>query len=295
MASCSFTSCMASCSFTSQPAAADAPRPPQLQFTLVQPTTGLGEPLIIKYQFTNLEQRRVNIFMGKDEDPWLNMKMSDATGHPVPDIPDPKPTKGGIYTSGTAVDADGQTKGYIVVSRKFQPTMPGQYRLSLLTHLVDSWDDTPGENTTDDQSFSLLITVTARNPQKLLAVAEGLRQTVIHNNVGGDKLATKELFSMRDPVCLPVWRELALDPTLDPWRATDVMDALAKVGSTSAADLLVEMQSVAPERWTQTGYPPLDALESMKYDAAPNLKKHINQLLVDHGFETDQPIRGSAN
>ena len=117
-----------------KPALAENPRPTLLEFTLAKTNIGLGEPIVVKYKFTNLENRRVNIYMGKTESSWLNMKLSDASGHSIQSVPEAKPTRGGIFTDGTAVEPNGQEEGYIVVSSKFQPNAPGQYRLSLSTH-----------------------------------------------------------------------------------------------------------------------------------------------------------------
>ena len=288
--------CITSCTFASHTASAEPPRPTLLEFTLAKTNIGLGEPIVVKYKFTNLENRRVNIYMGRTESSWLTMKLSDASGRPVQSSPNAKPTRGGIFTNGTTADPNGQEQGYIVVSRRLQPTAPGQYRLSLSTHLTYTWDDTSGEKTVDDQTFSLPITVTARNAQQLHTLAESFRQTVLHDpKVADYQFATRALFSMHDPDVLPVWRELAADPGLDPWKALDAARELAQVGSTSAADLLMQMQHVAPERWSQMGDDPLDALEGMRQGTNPELDQHINQLLVANGFELRHIPVGSAN
>ena len=88
---------------------------------------------------------------------------------------------------------------------------------------------------------------------------------------------------MRDPDCLPVWRELATDPKLDAFRATEVINELEKVNSISACDVLAEMQPIAPERWSQTGTAPLNVLASMWLTSTPEFKQHINQLMVKAG------------
>ncbi len=288
--------CITSCTFASHTASAEAPRPTLLEFTLAERNIGLGEPIVVKYKFTSLENRRMNIYMGKMEDAWLTMKLSDASGRLVQSLPNAKPPRGGIFTDGTAVEPDGQKEGYIVVSRRFQPTAPGQYRLSLSTHLTYTRDDDSGENSVDNQNFSLPITITNKDINHLHAVAESLRQTVLHDpKVANYQFATKALFSMHDPDVLPVWRELAADPSLDPWKALDVARALVQVGSANAADLLAQMQGVAPERWSQTGYSPLDALESMRQGTNPELDQHINQILTSKGIELKHIPVGSAN
>lgn len=288
--------CITICNYIAKPTHADAPRPLLIEVTAAKPSIGLGEPIIVKYKFINTENRRVNIYMGKNKEPWLNMQMRDASGHSVPALIDPKPTVGGISVAGTAVEPDGQQEGYIVVSRKFQPTAPGQYRLRLSAHLSYTWDDLSGEKAIDDQRFSLTITITNKNPIQLHTVAESLRQTVLHDpNVANYQFATKALFSMHDPDVLPVWRELATDPSLDPWKALDVARELTRVGSASAADLLAAMQVVAPERWSQTGYSPLDALESMRQGTNPSLDQHVDQLLTSNGVELRHIPVGEAN
>ncbi len=287
--------CITSCNYAIKPTYADAPRPLLIEFTAAKPSVGLGEPIVVKYKFINTENRTVNVYMGKNKEPWLNMKLRDASGRSVSALADSKPPAGGISVDGTEVEPDGQEEGYVVVSRKFQPPIPGQYRLILSSHLTYTWDDTSGEKTVDDQTFLLPITITARNTQHLHAIAESLRQTVLHDpKVASSQFATKALFSMRDPDVLPVWRELATDPGLDPWQALDVARELARVGSASAADLLAQMQSVVPERWSQTGYSPLNILEGMK-DANPELAQHIDQLLTSNGVELGHIPVGEVN
>jgi|GEM_PF-2096661 len=135
-----------------------------------------------------------------------------------------------------------------------------------------------------------------KNTTHLHTVAESLRQTILHDpKVANYQFATKALFSMRSPDVLPVWRELATDPSFDAWKSMDVARELAQVSSISAADLLEKMQDIAPERWSQTGCSPLEALEKMKQNASPNIAQHVNQLLTRRGFDPDHPPVGSAN
>lgn len=290
------TFCITACNCTTTPASADAPQPGILKVALTSTTISLGEPLILKYQISNAENRRISVYMGKDKQDWLSMKLNDASGHVVQALPASAHTTGSIHSDGVDLDALSHSEGYVVISQKFQPPHPGQYRLSLATHLIYSWDDMSGENYTKDQDYSLPVTVTAKNPQKLLTVAEGLRQTVLHDeNVSENQAAIKALFAMRTPDCLPVWRELATDPTLDPWRAVEVTQQLGNAGTVSASDILAEMQMIAPERWLHTGTFPSDALKTMRGSASPELKQHINQLLTNVGVSPSRVSPGSVN
>lgn len=288
--------CLVAWSYAPALAIADASPPKgQLQLSLLHNTVTLGEPIVLKYRITDFGNGQLDAYMGKGKRGWLSMSLADASGATVQSIPDPIQAKGGIYEDGISVKSGSFSEGYVVVSQKFQPTHPGRYRLRLSSHLNYSWDDTPGENVTNDEKFILPFTVATRDQQKLLAVAESLRQTVLHNNTDGDKLATEELFSMHDPVCLPVWRELALDPALDPWRALYAARQLADVGSISANDILAEMQTVAPERWSLTGASPQDELERMQRNSSTGAKRHISGLLEDAGASPGHPPIGSAN
>lgn len=292
----SATICAVIWSCAPRPAFANAPQPGVLQASLANSTISLGEPLMLKYQITNLEDRRVDVYMGRDKRDWLSMSLVDASGHLVQAIPDAVPVKGGLHTDGIVVDASGYDGDYVVISQKFQIPHPGQYRLTLASHLTYTWDDAHEEKSTDDQQFSLPVTVTARDPKRLRTIAEGLRHSVLQDkDVARHQLATQALFSMRDAECLPVWRELATDPSLDPWRALDVVRQLADNGSVKASDILAEMQMIAPERWSQTGSSPLDALERMQRNAAPDVKQHIAQVLADAGVSLNHAPLGSAN
>jgi len=278
------TICIAAWNYIPRPASADAPQPGSLQFAFTSNTVSLGEPLVLKYRITNSESRGVKVYMGKDERGWLSMSLKDASGHPMQAIPDPEAIRSGIHSSGVTLDQNGYHVGYVVVSQKFQPTQIGQYRLNLTSHLTYLWADGSDERYTEDQNYSLPVTVTARDPQRLHTVAEGLRWAVLNDkDVSQYRSAIKALLSMRGPECLSVWRELATDPNLDAFRAADVIHELANVQSVSASDILAAMQPIAPERWSQMGTAPLDVLQWMWHPATPAVKQHINQLLKEAG------------
>ncbi len=290
--------CIAASSAPLPSASADAPQPALLQIAPTSSKISLGEPLILKYKITNPESRRVSVSLDPDERRWLSMKMFDASGHSVPALPAPPPSLRHRPTAGAGLDPNGHQENYVVVSQVFQPTQPGQYRLDLSTHLTYSWEDgdEADERSTDNQHCTFVVTVTAKDPERLHSVAEGFRQTALHE-VSASKYQTaiKALFSMHDPECLPVWREIADDPALDPWRATDVMHQLAKASSTTASDILAEMQPIAPERWARTGTSPLDTLAGMRMTANPQVKQHIDQLFTEAGFPAHEGPATSAN
>lgn len=272
-------------SYIPKPALADAPQPGILSITLIENTVSLGEPLVLKYQIINVENKPINIYMGKRDQGWLRMSLNDASDHPAQELPNSTSRRASIYTEGATLDATSNHVGYVVVSQKFQPPHIGQYRLNLSTHLTYSWKDGTSERYTEDQSFVLPVTVTARDPQRLHTVAEGLSQTVLHaRDISQYQKAAEALFSMRDPDCLPVWRELATDPSLDPWRAMDVVRQLENVGSIAAVDVLAEMEPIAPERWARTGNSPVSTLQSMWSAASPEVKQHINERLQAAGI-----------
>lgn len=285
--------CILAWGSTRLPAYADAPQPGTFQIAFTSNTITLGEPLILKYTVTNSEDKRVSVNIDDNGQEWLNMTLLDSSGHAVQAVTEPLPPLRHRMFSGVALDPNGHRTGYLVVSQKFQPTQAGQYQLKLSVHLTYSADN---EQSVSNQNYSLPVTVTARNPQRLEAVAEGFREAVMSDkSISEYQSAIKALFSMRDPVCIHVWQELATDPTLDAFRATDVINELAKVKSVGASDILAEMQPVAPERWTRTGHDPLNALEDMRRNASPEIKQHINQLLVSAGVDLNHVPYGSVN
>lgn len=280
--------CTLLCSFVLLPAVADDPQPGIFQIALTSDTISVGEPLILKYKITNTDSKRVAV-NADDQSGWLKMTLIDASGHPLQAVPDSLPSSR-HPAAGIEIDPNSQYTGYVIASQKFQPTHPGSYRLRLSTHLIYSTDD--GQSTSD-QTLLFPIMVKARDPQQLRSTAESLRQTVLHDQHYGP--AIKALFSMHDPDCFPVWRELATDPNLDAFRATEVINELAKVNSISASDILAEMQAIAPERWLRTGLDPLNALEGMRRNASPELTQHINRLLVAAGVKLNHVPYGSVN
>lgn len=288
------------CALSPLSASADSPQPGILQVALVSKTVSLGEPVVMAYKVTNVEGRRIGSNINEDPRRWLSISLIDAVGRSLTAAPAAaqKPMHGGITLSqGSVINANtsstNSVTGFIVVGQATQPIRPGQYRLRLSAHQKYYWDEAPGEPVTVDQDFLLPLTVTDKDPYRLLATAEKYRQDVLH----GDKYQTaiKALFSMRDPECLPVWRKLATDPSLDAFRATEVMDELARINSISASDILADMHPVAPERWARTGLDPLNALESMRRTAGPELTQHINRLLVTAGVNLNHVPYGSVN
>ncbi len=262
-------SCILGMSVTPKLARADAPLSGPMQVAFVSPSVTLGEPLVLKYKITNVEDRGVTVYMGREERNWANMTLIDASGHPVLPVSVPPPARNGIYTDGIGISANSLGEGSLVVSRQFQPTHPGQYRLKLSTHLVYSWDDeskvpTADDQTVDDKTFTIPLTILPRDRKKLLAVAQGLRQEAAQDkNVGNRQLALQMLFTMRDPVCLPVWRGLATNPSLDASQAVEVASYLGDVETTNAADILAAMRTIKPERWSQVGQSPQGIMARM--------------------------------
>ena len=275
------------CNLALSPSRADAPLPGQMQVSFTSKSVTLGEPIVLNYKITNVENHGVMVYMGREERNWTKMTLVDASGQPVLPVSVPPPVRNGIYTDGIGIGANGAGEGSLVVSQQFQPTHSGQYRLKLSTHLVYSWDDesrvpTANDQTVEDKTFTIPLIILPRDPKKLLAVAQGLQQEAIQGkNVGNRQLALQMLFTMRDPVCLPVWRALATDPSLDASRAVEVAKYLGDAETTNAADILAAMQTIKPERWSQVGQSPQGIMQRMQTFAAPEVKQHLAQLLPE--------------
>ncbi len=282
------------------PAFAASPQPGILQMTLASKTVSLGEPIILVYKVTNTENRKIGSNINDNPRRWLSISLIDQFGHSLTATPAAAqmPLHSGLaHSQESVIDANGSSTnsvtGSIVVSRTLQPMYPGQYRIRLSAHQRYYWDEAPGEPIAVDQDFLLPITVTAKDTQRLHAAAEKFRQAVLHDT--NYQLALKALFSMHASDSQSVWQELATDPSLDAFRATEVINELTQVNSISASNILAEMQPVAPERWLRTGLDPLNALEGMRRNAGPTLTQHINQLLVAAGVKLDHVPYGSVN
>lgn len=266
------------------------PQPGLLQVAVVDKTVSLGEPIILKYKVTNVEDRKISSNISDEPEKWLSIKLTDSSGHSVEVNSNSalRPRRTGI-----SIGENSSHIGLVVLSLPLQPTHPGQYVLKLLAHQLYFGDIAPIETAAIDQDFSLPVTVIARDPERLHFAAEKLCKIVLHDNEY--QWAIKALFTMRDPECLSVWRELTTDPTLDAFRATDVINGLAGVGSLDATNLLSEMHPIVPERWARTGLDPLGALENIRRTASPDLKQHINQLLLAAGINPNHIPFGSVN
>ena len=285
--------CLAVLSFSSTPLFADAPQPGVLSMALTHNVVSLGEPIVLKYKLTNAEGQRLSVNIDNDQK-WLTMELVDAKGSIMQASDEPITRR--RMESDIALDSGDYYTNYIVIKHKFQPAHSGLYYVLVSTHLFFSWQEGLGEKSVNDQKFFLPLTVTAKNPKRLHEVAEALRQTASHaSTIAEYQSAIKALFSMQDASCQPVWKELATDPTLDAYRAIEAAQQLADVNSADASDLLIEMQATAPERWAVTGTNPLDALEKMRKTANPDVREHINQLLVNAGVELNHKPIGSTD
>lgn len=259
------------------PAVASNPQLGVLQIAPASSSLSLGEPLILKYTVTNTDISTVAVNVSDDPQGWLTMTLTDASGRSLPPVLDSLLVSR-HPAAGVEIDPKSEYTGYIIVSQKFQPTQPGNYRLSLSAHLRYSSEE--GQTRTN-KNYSFPLTITEKDPQRLLATAEGLRQTVLKDK--DYRPAVKALFSMRDPSCLPVWQELATDPDLDAFRAVEVIKELSRISSLPAIDILAKMQPIAPERWLKTGTTPLNVIASLWPGATPAFKQYINQLLTKAG------------
>ena len=284
--------CITTWGCASAPAIADTPQSGTLELTLTQSTVTVGEPLILKYRVSNPENQRIHVAIDNDVSKWLTIRLDDASGHPVKGtqtVSKATPVSRNLAADGVPVGPKGYHEGFLILSPSYQPTQPGRYQLDLSAHLVSTWGwhdmvSNTSENAEAQQDYSLPLTVTARDPERLGTIAERLRQTVLGTrNIDQYRLANKALFSMHDPACLPVWQALATDANLDPWKAVDVMEQLQEVGSVSACDILAAMQPIAPERWSRTGTAPFEVLQRIWRPATPEVKRHINQLLKEAG------------
>lgn len=285
--------CIALCGYAPMRAAADTPRMGDLQIAVTTSNVTVGEPLILKYKITNPEANLLDVNVDSNVPKWLDMSLIDAAGRSVHFVPDADRL---MRHGGVSVSPGSSYTGYFVVSQQLQPRHSGRYTLKVLVHLISSWPNHTDENSVTDEAYYLPITVGSRNPQRLQATAESFRYSVLHDrDFGKRQAAIKALFSMRDPESLPVWRELALDPNLDAFDATEVIHQLAKVASVNASDVLAEMDQVSPDRWSRTGTSPLVELEHMQGIANPELKLHINELLGESDASPDQKHYGSAN
>ena len=272
---------------------ANTPQGDGLQIAPMNSKITLGEPLILKYTVTNSESQTMSANIDEDAPKWLNASIVDAAGHVVRFVADTDAIR---RHGGVSISPHGSYHGYFVIGRKLEPTHSGQYTLNISVHMISSWPDDVNENFVNDQNHSFPITVTAKDPKRLQATAEVLRQNILHDkNVGEVKAAVKALFSLPQPECQSIWRELAVDPSLDAFVATDVINQLAAIQNVTTSDILADMDAVAPERWSRTGTSPSSALLVMRQTANPELKQHINALIAGADAPADNRHLGEVN
>lgn len=250
-----------------------------VRLSLVSNRVSLGEPIILSYKIVNPASHTLSVNVDDDPAGWLQTSLRNAAGQSISDIRKPSRVQ---HYAGIAVSAKSTYTGYLVVSQALKPAVPGQYTLNLSTHIVSTWQDAPGVNAVEDHVVSLPLMVGARDPRRFAILAEAFRQEALSGtNTGEWQMSIKALFSLPQSAVLPIWRELALNPNLDAFRAKETIQQLAGVQTIAAYDLLADMQNVSPERWDRIGTSPLATLEKIRDQAKPALQPYINALLTE--------------
>lgn len=259
--------------------------PPILAFDArMEPATvRLGEPIVLRYTITNVSRTSVDVGwngewaghsarLPENPPPWLSISFVGPQERGLSRQEDMRQqvtriAQPALRREPPPVLLPGQSReGELVLSQWFAPSEPGRYRILLraelacqprLSYAVGS----PPLRAAPDLVRAervLALEVRPNTPMRLLRVARSLRDEALEA-AAGTKVADREramfairkLFAMPEPLVLPVWRELALDPALDPALAAYAVSEMWRIASPNAESLIDALR--AEGRWRPFG------------------------------------------
>ncbi len=266
--------------------------PISLQMSLATPSAfSLGEPIILHYKITNNTGQRQWVYMGQDAKGWLSERLVDQDGASVAPLPDAAPSPpGGIHFNGPSIDMD--YEGDTVVSQRFVIPHPGHYTLTVHATLTLGVRPPESNQSADglESDFTFPLTVTAADPAKLAAVAQGYeRMAAAYKSPQWHGWYVDALLSMPEEETLPAWRALVNEP--DPMFVIrgQVTEDLLRVNTPAAADVLAEML-FAPGLASDASATIGRCLDEMYNAGSPTLRQHIADIAAAHGLSLPDKV-----
>lgn len=268
-----------------------------------------GEPFVVHYKVENsAPEGQVTFHSGPDNDQWYAITLRGQNGLliPIPKAPEKK-LEGFFAAPEISVRHGDSVTGDFIATRGLPALPPGTYRL--IVHVdtpfyaepegVGARYSSPGVPDPPTgmlvQTFTFPLVVTSADPAKLRALAERWKATLLDPMQDASwRLLTKELFSLPAAQALPTWQALLADPTSDSNVLEDAVSQLSRLKTSTAADLLVQMQHRPSTPRSIT--PRVDgALAEMYNTGSPALREHIKALAADQGAELGETLTGPSN
>jgi hypothetical protein len=266
-----------------------------------KPTVTLGEPVIVRYNVTNLSGQKVGVRWGENGAAWYSLQLTDGQGVSVaPALSQSTSQTAGSFAVNNPFIAVGSAfPGYLVVTRLFSIPHPGKYTLTMHIELpytpvatneespvvLNKLIDTNGNTLSEDETVS--FTVTSANSTRLAESAKALQHQIDQtSDVNRLSSLMDALFSMPANAAFISWQSLASNPQMN---VALIANELVFVHSESSADLLASMydnSSLSPDDRAFVG----QQLNKLYNAGDETLKTHIQQIAAVHGFSLPDKI-----
>ena len=253
------------------------------RFNLSQNMVSLGEPIVLHAKITNLGDQNAAIFLGENinHQGWLTVSLRDSVGRNIPVPPLPTPMPNPLSRGTLSLSPNDTHEEDVVLSNVVHPADPGCYYITFYVHLPTT--DMPNADAFEN-SYTLPLTITPADPQKLRAVATSLQSAILTVPDGELKETDiKALFSMPETAVFSTWRSLATNHSLSSYLAPYVAWQLEQVGSPRACDLLVSMAQTNPSRWNGIKQSPFQDLITLRQTVSRDMQSYIDVLLQKLG------------
>jgi hypothetical protein len=192
-----------------------------VQFSLASPATVTqGEPIVLQYQIANSENAAITGFPKKEDQDWLSISLTDASGNAVPSrtqfSPEQYATGVGISLHHIPIPAAGTYENYEVINQRFAVPHPGKYILTVHMRLWYAYADPSMDDASEliTQTFSRPITITTMDRNRLTTVAQSLTDAVLKAYTAPQAtyeeqlMLVRALFSLPDTLAAPYWEKV---------------------------------------------------------------------------------------
>lgn len=205
-----------------------------------------GEPVILKYKFTNPGGNAIMPDFSLPTKEWLRVGVKNSEGKTIAGIPDNR-MPFSEYNRGVSANAPlargSELQGRIVLSQWIRTTSPGKYRVKVHVALPYFPPYKPHDSSSGDLAYSgdheLLLTVTQGSIRRLDRIAQEWLKMAWSKGPApytGKKLAIQALFSMPEDKAFPYWKEMV--SRLNEYDSAEIDDQLQRLGTPTAKSLL---------------------------------------------------------
>lgn len=266
-----------------------------------------GEPIILKYDVTNVSGMQRYIGLNEDSSNWLSLSLVDATGHLVSghsvSNPNQMDTEANFSTTKSPFDTPGSIAahatlaGYVVANQWFLMPAPGRYTLAAHIHLFYRVVSTsaPTDGQMNEQDFTFPLTITKADSTRLQATAQTLETAILQVHptepLAKRSMLIRALFSMPSIQAGPSWQALISDPSSSSRVILGAVDNLTCLRSAAATDILIGMRlNPTPAQDKYVTSEVVGAIAGIYRDADPVLRQHIRQIYALNGVPLSNTV-----